>query len=159
MEKNYLFAGPFADGFRYAARIMFWPYLVLMALIILIAMTGCTALDSVSKGISEKSISGSGTVVLSRVGLDKTTQTPELFNLFVWGDYTSVVPGDEVMRYEASEDASIFNSSAKTNKIKLFFASGDTARVDKILDAIREDIKSRTKAAEDAAPAASAAAE
>ena len=45
----------------------------------------------------------------------------------------------------------------KTNKIKLFFASGDTARVDKILDAVREDIKSRTKAAEDAAASSTAA--
>jgi len=130
-----------------------------VALLALFALTGCKAVNAVAEGISEKSISGSGTVVLSRVGLDKTNQTPELFNLFVWGDYTSVVPGDEVMRYEASEDASIFNSDAKTNKIKLFFASGDPARVDKILDAVREDIKSRTKAAEDAVPATSAAAQ
>lgn len=128
-----------------------------VALLALFALTGCAAANSIADGISEKSISGSGTVVLSRVGLDKTNQTPELFNLFVWGDYTSVVPGDEVMRYEASEDASIFNSNAKTNKIKLFFASGDTARVDKILDAVREDIKSRTKAAEDAAASSTAA--
>ena len=133
--------------------------LLAVVLLALFALTGCKAVNAVAEGISEKSISGSGTVVLSRVGLDKTNQTPELFNLFVWGDYTSVVPGDEVMRYEASEDASIFNSNAKTNKIKLFFASGDTARVDKILDAVREDIKSRTKAAEDASPATSTAAQ
>lgn len=118
---------------------------ILIALaVIAAALTGCTALNTVSEGISEKSISGSGTVILSRVGLDKTTQTPELFNLFVWGDYTSVVPGDEVIRYEASEDSSIFNSSAKSSKIKLLFASGDLKRADAVLEAIKADIKSRT---------------
>lgn len=130
-----------------------------VALLALFALTGCTAANSLAKGISEKSISSSGTVVISRVGLDKTNQTPELLNVFVWGDYASHADGDDVIRYEASEDASIFNSSAKSSKIKLLFMSGDTARVDKILDAVREDIKSRTKAAEDANAASSAAAQ
>ncbi len=107
------------------------------------ALAGCRAADSLASGIAEKSISGSGTVVVSRVGLDKTTQTPELFNLFVWGDYTSVVPGDEVMRYEASEDASIFNSSAKSKKIKMFYSSGDKKRMDKFLAAVRRDAEKR----------------
>lgn len=115
-----------------------------VALVAIFALTGCKAVNAVAEGISEKSISGSGTVILSRVGLDKTTQTPELFNLFVWGDYTSVVPGDEIIRYEASEDASIFNAAAKTSKIKLFFASGDPDRADKVLAAIKADIDART---------------
>lgn len=127
-----------------------------VALLALFALTGCKAANAVAEGISEKSISGSGTVVLSRVGLDKTNQTPELFNVFVWGDYTSVVPGDEIIRYEASDDASIFNSNAKTNKIKFFFASGDKARADAVIEAIKSDIAARTKAAADAAAATSA---
>jgi len=117
-----------------------------VALLALFALTGCKSLNNISKGISEKSISGSGTVVISRVGLDKTNQTPELLNIFVWGDYASHVDGDDVIRYEASEDTSIFNSNAKTNKIKLLFMSGDRDRVDNVITAIKEDIKARTAA-------------
>ena len=99
-------------------------------------LTGCNTANTLAKGVSEKSISASGVFTLNRAGLDKTTQTPELMNLFIWGDYTSVVPGDEVFRYEENEDASIFNSSAITKKKKVFFATGDKARMDAVINAI-----------------------
>lgn len=100
---------------------------------LIVFVSGCNTAGSIAEGISEKSISGSGMVTYSRVGLNKTTQTPELFNLFVWGDYTSVVPGDEIFRLEEVEDASIFNSSAVTKHKKVFFASGDKARMDAVI--------------------------
>lgn len=118
---------------------------LLIAVAALLALAGCKSVNNLTKGISEKSISGSGTVVISRVGLDKTNQTPELFNVFVWGDYASHADGDDVIRYEVSEDASIFNSNAKSNKIKLLFMSDNKARVDKVLDAVTSDIQSRTQ--------------
>ena len=95
--------------------------------------TGCNTTETLAAGISQKSISGSGAFGYSRVGLDTTTQTPELISLFVWGDYTSVVPGDEVFRLEEVEDSSIFNSSAVTKRKKVFFASGDKARMDAVI--------------------------
>lgn len=122
--------------------------ILLMVSVSVIVMTGCKSIDNLTQGISEKSISGSGMVTVNRVGLDKTNQTPELFNIFTWGDYNSIVPGDEMLRYEASEDASIFNSNAKSSKIKIFFASGDKDRMDKFLDAVKADADSRLKKAE-----------
>lgn len=100
--------------------------------------TGCQTANTLAKGVSEKSISASGVFTLSRAGLDKTTQTPEMLNLFIWGDYTSVQPGDEIFRYEENEDASIFNSSAVTKKKKIFFATGDKKRMDAVIQSITQ---------------------
>lgn len=108
----------------------------MIAAILIMSGAGCAAVDTVAKGISEKSISGSGTVVLSRVGLDTTTQTPEMKTLFVWGDYTSVANGDEIFRMEETEDASIFNSAATTKKRKIFFATSDKKRMDKVIEKV-----------------------
>jgi hypothetical protein len=107
-----------------------------IALIILAFLfAGCQATNTLAAGVSEKSISGSGTFVYSSVGLDAVTQTPELTTLFVWGDYTSIVPGDEVFRYEETRDASIFNSNASSYRKKVFFATGDKSRMDAIIKA------------------------
>lgn len=117
--------------------------LLFAAVVLLIfAATGCTTTETLAAGISQKSISGSGAFGYSRVGLDTTTQTPELVSLFVWGDYTSVVPGDEVFRLEEVEDASIFNSSAVTRRRKVFFATGDKKRMDAVIAKIAGKNKS-----------------
>lgn len=104
--------------------------------ITILMFTGCTAMNTMATGVSQKSISGSGTVAYGNVGLDAATLTPEVSGLFVWGDYTSVVAGDEIFRYEESEDASVFNSSAVTKRKKIFFASGDKSRMDEVIKAI-----------------------
>lgn len=98
--------------------------------------SGCTTAETLAQGVSQKSISGSGTFGYGRIGLDTTTQTPEMTSLFVWGDYTSVVPGDEIFRYEESEDSSIFNSDVKTYKKKIFFATGNKDRMDAVIKVI-----------------------
>lgn len=109
--------------------------LFLVVTLVIFVATGCTSTaNKLADGVASKSISGSGTFGYSRVGLDKTTQTPELISLFVWGDYTSVVPGDEVFRLEEVEDASIFNSSAVSKRRKVFFASGDKSRMDAVIE-------------------------
>ena len=112
--------------------------LFLMMLAVGLVLTGCTALNSVADGISGKSISGSGTVVKNVVGLDTQTQTPELSSLVVVGDYTSIANGDEILRYEVLEDASIFNSNSKSKTVKLFFASSDQNRMDAVLTKVAD---------------------
>jgi len=112
--------------------------LFLMMLAVGLVLTGCTALNSVADGISGKSISGSGTVVKNVVGLDTQTQTPELSSLVVVGDYTSIANGDEILRYEVLEDASIFNSNSKSKTVKLFFASSDKNRMDAVLTKVAD---------------------
>lgn len=113
-----------------------WSYL-LLAVVVAVALSGCSSLKSLADGVSRKSISSSGTVAYGRVGVDSTTLTPEAQGLFVWGDYASVPPDSgEVLRYERTDDASVFNSASRTTRVKLFFASGDPSRVDAALDAL-----------------------
>lgn len=108
----------------------------LIAMGAILLLTGCQTAETIAQGVSEKSISASGVFTLNRAGLDKTTQTPELLNLFIWGDYTSVQPGDEIFRYEESEDASIFNSKSVNKNKKIFFATGDKKRMDAVINSI-----------------------
>lgn len=108
---------------------------------LLIVCAGCTATNTLAKGVSQKSISASGTFLYNRTGLDKETQTPEMSNLFVGGDYNSVAPGDEIFRFEETEDASIFNSASKNKKKKIFFATGDKKRMDAVIKTITEEKK------------------
>jgi hypothetical protein len=105
---------------------------------LILSCSGCAAAKSLADGIAGKSISGSGTFGYSTVGFDATTQTPELTSLFVWGDYNSIVSGQEVFRMEKVEDSSIFNSSATTKRTKIFFATGDQTRMDIVLNKFSE---------------------
>ena len=98
-----------------------------------VLLSGCKAIDTLAEGVSRKSVSGSGAFLYNRVGLDTTTQTPELAAIFVWGDYSSVAEGDELFRYEESSDASVFNANAVSTKKKLFFATSDKERMDQVI--------------------------
>lgn len=109
-----------------------------IAAISALMLCGCTATETIAEGIAEKTVSANGTFAYSRVGLDEKTQTPEMLTIFVWGDYTSVVPGDEVFRLEETEDASIFNSNSISKKKKIFFATGDKERMDKVIEALTQ---------------------
>ena len=112
---------------------------LLIAASLVVILTGCN--NSIAKGVAGKSISGSGTVVYGRVGLDTTTQTPEMTSLFVSGDYASITGGTELFRMEESEDASIFNSNSKTKKKKIFFATSDKKRMDQVINAVTKEAR------------------
>ena len=114
-------------------------YNILFAAALIMFSCGCKAPETIAKGISEKSIAISGAFSYSRAGLDQTTQTPELLSLFGWGDYVSVTPGTELFRMEESEDCSVFNAQAKTKKRKIFFASGDKKRMDKVIQSLTKE--------------------
>ena len=95
----------------------------LCSLCTLILLTGCKTAETIAAGISEKSITGSGTVTHSRVGLNRDQQTPEIETLIVSGDYSSIREGEMIIRIEESEDASIFNSSAKSTRKKILISN------------------------------------
>ena len=119
---------------NYLCIILSWLFFLFLFASLLFLLCGCSTGEQLAKGISEKTISGSGAVVYSRAGLDTQTQTPELATVFVWGDYTSGHAGSEVFRMEESEDASIFNADAITKKKKIFFMTGDKKRMDAVVE-------------------------
>ena len=91
--------------------------------ILALLLSGCQSSQTIAKGISEKSITGSGTVTHSTVGIDPDTKTPVMETLIVSGDYSSIRQGETIVRIEESEDASIFNSSAKSTRKKILISN------------------------------------
>lgn len=114
-------------------------YTFTLMAVMLLTVAGCKAPETIAKGISEKSIAISGAFSYGRAGLDQTTQTPELLSLFGWGDYVSVTPGTELFRMEESEDGSVFNADAISKKRKIFFASADQKRMDKVIESLTKE--------------------
>jgi hypothetical protein len=103
-----------------------------------VCLAGCTALNNISKGIAQKSISGSGVMNYTRVGLDVQTQTPEVNALLLYGDYTSVVPGSELLRYEEIDETSVLNSNARNKRKKIVFATADKKRMSEVISKITD---------------------
>ena len=134
------------------------PYKVVGAVVSLLALvlcaTGCKAMDNITKGLSEKSISGSGTVSIQRVGIDPENNTPVLKSTVVTGDYASAHNGDYALQYRRKKSPSIFNTSAVTEEVTINYIGTkehavealDLARNDAIAAAEKRDEKPPTSA-------------
>ena len=97
-----------------------------------LSLTGCQTSQTLAKGISEKSITGSGTVTHSHVGVDTDTKSPVMETLIVSGDYASIRKGETIIRIEESEEASIFNSSAKSKRKKILISNPKPELLEKL---------------------------
>ena len=117
-------------------------------------LSGCTAMETLAEGISEKAISGSGLFGYSDVGIDATTKTPKTKFLVVKGKYSSIPEGMEYVEYTEDIDSSIFNSASKTYSRRLVFGSSDKKRADAMLKATVDALKQPYADAEDTPPAA-----
>lgn len=96
---------------------------IITAVLLASITAGCTTAETIAAGITEKSITGSGSLTHSKVGIDPETKTPELETLIVSGDYSSIRKGETLIRIEEFEDASIFNSSARSRRRKILIAN------------------------------------
>ena len=104
-------------------------------------LNGCTAADTIAAGISEKAISGEGMFGVSKIGIDAATKTPTLQAVLVRGNYTSVPVGIEFLEYSESTDRSIWNPEAFTYKKRLVFGSAERSRMDEVIQAVGEQVK------------------
>lgn len=91
----------------------------ILALLTCFCVTGCGTMNTLAKGLSEKSISGSGTVSIQRVGIDDETKTPVLKSTVVTGDYASAHNGDYALQYRRKKSPSIFNKDAVTEEVTI----------------------------------------
>lgn len=89
------------------------------ALPALLALSGCTAANRLAEGLAEKSISGSGTVAIQRVGVDPETNTPVLKSTVVTGDYASARHGDCALQYRRRKSPSIWNKDAVEEEVTI----------------------------------------
>ncbi len=102
---------------------------------------GCGTTQTLAEGVSEKSLSGSGTVAIQRVGIDDETKTPVLKSTVITGDYASARNGDYAIQYRRRKSPSIFNASAITEEVTINYI-GTREFAATALDAARKDLES-----------------
>ena len=84
-----------------------------------LCLTGCGTANTLASGVAEKSLSGSGTVAVQRVGIDDETKTPVLKSTVITGDYASARNGDYALQYRRRKSPSIFNKDAVTEEVTI----------------------------------------
>lgn len=112
-------------------------------------LAGCSTTQKLAEGISEKSISGSGTVAIQRVGIDDETKTPVLKSTVITGDYASARNGDYALQYRRRKSPSIFNKDAVTEEVTINYI-GTREQALTALEIARKDVEAATKEPETA---------
>lgn len=84
-----------------------------------VMFTGCLGVNSALGGLAEKSLSGSGTVAIQRVGIDPDTAAPVLKSTIITGDYASAPEGTYALQYRRKIAPSIFNSSSVSREVTI----------------------------------------
>ena len=105
------------------------------------ALTGCKATETLAAGITTKNVSGNGTVVDSRIGIDPDTKIPGLKTVFISGDFATVKAGTNQVSYREESSASIWNASSVTKKRFLAITLTDAGDVPNAIKAVAEVFK------------------
>lgn len=105
----------------------------------LVALTGCSGVNSALGGLAEKSLSGSGTVAIQRVGVDPDTAAPVLKSTVITGDYASAPDGTYALQYRRRIAPGIFNSSAVSHEVTINYI-GTADRLADAVGLVRADL-------------------
>lgn len=106
------------------------------------ALSACTGINTAMGGLAEKSLSGSGTVAIQRVGVDPDTAAPVLKSTVISGDYASAPGGAYALQYRRKIAPSIFNSTAVSREVTINYI-GSAERLDDAVELVRGDLTSR----------------
>ena len=107
----------------------------------LTALTGCSGVNSALGGLAEKSLSGSGTVAIQRVGVDPDTAAPVLKSTVITGDYASAPEGTYALQYRRKNAPSIFNSSSVSHEVTINYI-GTADHLPDAVGLVRSDLES-----------------
>ena len=123
--------------------------LALAPVLAALLLTGCKATETLAAGITTKNVSGNGTVVDSRIGIDPDTKIPALKTVFISGDFATVKAGTNQISYREESTSSIWNASSVTKKRFLAITLVKTGDVPNAIKAVAEVFKeAETKTAE-----------
>ncbi|MBQ9501776.1 MAG: hypothetical protein IJU70_06445 [Lentisphaeria bacterium] len=101
-------------------------------------LTGCKTAETLAAGITTKNVSGNGTVIDSRIGIDPDTKIPGLKTVFISGDFATVKAGTNQVSYREESSASIWNASSVTKKRFLAITLADSGDVPGAIRAVAE---------------------
>lgn len=116
-------------------------------------LAGCSTANKLAEGVSEKSLSGSGTVAIQRVGIDDETKTPVLKSTVITGDYASARNGDYALQYRRRKSPSIFNKDAVTEEVTINYI-GTKKQALAALEIAKKDVEAATAEKSSEVPAA-----
>ena len=116
---------------------------ILAALAVLAVCAGCSTANKLAEGVGEKSLSGSGTVAIQRVGIDDETKTPVLKSTVITGDYASARNGDYAFQYRRKKSPSIFNRDAITEEVTINYI-GTKEQALAALEIAKKDVEAAT---------------
>ena len=102
-------------------------------------LSSCTGVGTAIGGLAEKSLSGSGTVAVQRVGIDPDTAAPVLKSTVISGDYASAPDGAYALQYRRRIAPSIFNSTAVSREVTINYI-GTAERLEEAVDLVRGDL-------------------
>jgi hypothetical protein len=105
----------------------------------LVTLTGCSGVNSALGGLAKKSLSGSGTVAIQRVGVDPDTAAPVLKSTIITGDYASAPEGTYALQYRRRTAPGIFNSSAVSHEVTINYI-GTADRLADAVGLVRTDL-------------------
>ena len=105
-----------------------------------VILSGC-ATEKIAESLSVKNVSGNGTVVDSRIGIDPDTKIPALKTVFISGDFATVKSGTNQISYREESSASVWNASSVTKKRFLAITLTDAGDVPAAIEAVAEVFK------------------
>lgn len=108
--------------------------------VVLVVSTGCSGMNTALGGLAEKSLSGSGTVAIQRVGIDPDTAAPVLKSTIISGDYASAPEGTYALQYRRRIAPSIFNSAAISHEVTINYI-GTADRLADAVGLVRSDLE------------------
>ena len=115
--------------------------IIIPALAGLIGLLAGCATETIAQGITTKNVSGNGTVVDSRIGIDPDTKIPALKTVFVSGDFATVKAGTNQVSYREESSSSVWNASSITKKRFLAITLTDAGDVPAAIKAVAEVFK------------------
>ena len=111
-----------------------------LALAFMVAISaGCSGVNAALGGLSEKALSGSGTVAIQRVGIDPDTAAPVLKSTIITGDYASAPEGTYALQYRRRAAPGIFNSAAISHEVTINYI-GTAERLPDAVGLVRTDL-------------------
>lgn len=120
-------------------------FYVLLLCCVVPFMSGCTATNTLAKGITTKNLSGNGTYVDSHIGLNVETKIPELKTTFISGDFASTKAGTNSVSYREESSASIWNAKSVTKKRYLTITLIDDGNIPEAIKAVANVIRQAEK--------------
>lgn len=91
-------------------------FFLCLCFLCMVLFTACSGIDKYTESLAGKNLSGNGTFVVSRIGLDTESKIPELKTTFISGDMASVRSGTNAVSYREERTSSIWNAESITRK-------------------------------------------